>query len=296
MQSPLDDLENLILKFVSDSGQRLPSWRIEKYLSSLSNLTDGSGLSGLSHVTGLPGPSDARRLQRKEIRRAIRRLVSKRELGYTYEHGCSFLEPSFQRPVRISRRVVLKPPGVNGFQQPGDIEIELMHGASFGTGRHPTTRLSIRGIEFALDNFHCPASDHGPMSLDIGTGSGVLAIVSLVLGIHKAIATDLEACARKEAEENVRLNGLSNKIEITDTGFEKITGRFALITANLRFPTLMKMIPRMAGQVEPGGRGVLSGIYDHEMENMCQSVLDHGLTRLWQASEKGWGVIVFEKG
>ena len=277
MQASSNGLEDLILKYISDSEERQPSWRIEQYVSRVSNLFGD------------------RRMQRKEFKCAIKRLVSRGELGYTYQHGCSFLELSFQRPVRISTHVVLKPPGLKGFQQPGDKEIELMHGASFGTGRHPTTRLSIKGIEFALQPVNRLGRNQRSMSLDIGTGSGVLAIASVLLGIHKAVGIDLEVCARKEARENVQMNGLSDRIDISDLEFENITGGFELITANLRYPTLVNMIPQMTSLVGPGGRVVVSGIYDHEMEKIFQKGLEHAFKPLWRESEKGWVGIVFEK-
>ena len=89
-------------------------------------------------------------LTRNQVKAVIRDLVSDGELVYTYELGSTFLEPSFNKPVRVSTHVVLKPPGHHFQPEPGDFVIRIKPGAAFGDGRHPTTRLAIRGIEYVL--------------------------------------------------------------------------------------------------------------------------------------------------
>ena len=74
----------------------------------------------------------------KAIKTAVSDLVSSREPKYTYHLGCSFLEKSYEKPTRISRRVVLKPPGMVYEPGSGDIVIDILKGASFGFGDHPT--------------------------------------------------------------------------------------------------------------------------------------------------------------
>ena len=90
----------------------------------------------------------------KALKSAISDLVLSRELKYTYQFGCSFLEKSFEKPIRVSRRVVLKPPGMVFEPASCDIVIDILKGASFGFGDHPTTRLAIQGIETALSGNH----------------------------------------------------------------------------------------------------------------------------------------------
>jgi ribosomal protein L11 methyltransferase len=273
-RTPLDTLEDLILHHIHSADRRLPAWAVEQF-----------ALEKSTH----PGPT------RKVIRKAIKHLVEKGALDYCYEHGCSFLEPSFNKPVRITKRIILKPPDVKGFGQPGDRAIQLMPGASFGTGRHPTTRLSLKGIEFALQGFRPMALGRATKCLDIGTGSGVLAIASVGLGIHTAVGIDQDACARNEARQNIRINGLSDCIRISSKSFEELEERFDLITANLRYPTLMDLLPRMAGGVASGGRVVVSGIYDHEAVPLTQAARVHGLASIWRGKEKRWAGLVLEK-
>jgi ribosomal protein L11 methyltransferase len=89
-------------------------------------------------------------LNKKQIKTVIRDLVVSGELTYTYEFGSTFLERSFTRAVRISRYVVLMPPGHPYRCRPKDVLVQIKPGASFGIGRHPSTRLAIKGIEFVL--------------------------------------------------------------------------------------------------------------------------------------------------
>ena len=114
-------------------------------------------------------------VEKKVLKNAIRNLVEHRKLTYTYHFGCSFLEQSFNTPTRISKRTVLKPPGTRYTAKPEDVVVELRHGAAFGTGEHPTTRLAIKGVETALSKTELLQDKNDILALDIGTGSGVLA-------------------------------------------------------------------------------------------------------------------------
>ena len=89
-------------------------------------------------------------LTKKQVKAVIRYLVSDGELVYTYEFGTTFLELSFHKPVRVSTHVVLKPPGHHYQPESEDVVIQIKPGAAFGDGRHPTSRLAIRGIEYVL--------------------------------------------------------------------------------------------------------------------------------------------------
>ncbi|MGD9245659.1 MAG: 50S ribosomal protein L11 methyltransferase, partial [Desulfobacterales bacterium] len=113
---------------------------------------------------------------KKLLKTAINDLVANRQLIYTYNLGCSFLERSFNKPTRISKRVVLKPPGMHYTPKSDDVVIVIAQGASFGSGEHPTTRLAVRGIEVALSEKNLLVKTNHTRVLDIGTGSGILAI------------------------------------------------------------------------------------------------------------------------
>ncbi|MBU4068462.1 MAG: 50S ribosomal protein L11 methyltransferase, partial [Proteobacteria bacterium] len=192
-------------------------------------------------------------LERKEIKSLIRGLVTENFLAYTCHYGRTFIEKSFNKPVRISKHVILKPPGVNYKSGANDVVIEICQGVSFGDGQHPTTRLAIKGIEYALNETNLLEGKDKTSVLDIGTGSGVLAIAALMFGIDKAVGTDLEPCAINEAKENGKINGLVDRFEVSDNPLEDFDNKFTIITANLRYPTLMNIYHRLVKMTEANG-------------------------------------------
>jgi ribosomal protein L11 methyltransferase len=231
---------------------------------------------------------------RDKIKEAVRKLVDTGELTYVCEYGRTFVVKSFNRPVRVSKRVVLKPSGVMySKENPEDIVISLKHGAAFGTGQHPTTRLSINGIEYVLTYMKVFSGRGNTYALDIGTGTGILAISSVMIGVDGAIGTDIDPCAIKEAKDNVRENGMEDKIEITDIPLDAINRKFSLITANLRFPTLINISSCVGKILEKNGAAVLSGIKSDEVETIRKAYtsLDFECKRV--ESEKGWSCVVF---
>jgi ribosomal protein L11 methyltransferase len=231
----------------------------------------------------------------KDFKTVIRNLVSDRELIYTYHFGCSFLEKSYEKPTRVSKRVVLKPPDMVYEPLFSDIVIDILKGASFGFGNHPTTRLAIQGIEAALYNKHGDINVGDGNALDIGTGSGVLAIAAVLIGIKRAAGIDIDPCARAEAQKNIKLNGLEHRIKILDTRVEDIKETYSLITANLRYPTLKRLCPHMAGITQKKGAVVVSGIKSDEVEDLLEGFTRNGFQCTWKAVEKGWAGMVLSR-
>lgn len=231
---------------------------------------------------------------RRWARSAVHSLVAAGELAYREQHGHTILEPSFDRPVRLSPRVVVAPPQAACAPRPGEVVVRLAHGASFGTGQHPTTRLSVQGIDAAFGGL--AATDRGADSavLDVGTGSGILAITALMLGIGRGVAVDIDPCAVAEARGNAALNGLSGRLLIGAMPVEEICGEFALITANLRFPTLRRILPEMLRRSAPRAAWVVSGIRGGEARPLREQYEALGLSCRWQAEEKDWAALVFQ--
>jgi ribosomal protein L11 methyltransferase len=235
------------------------------------------------------------RLTRAMVRAAIRDLAAAGELAYTFEHGRTFLEPSFDRPVRVGERIVLCPPGKSFQPQAGDVVIQIMAGASFGSGRHPSTRLAVRGIEQALARREKPPGGTGSRVLDIGTGSGVLAIAALKLGVDSGIAIDIDPCALAEAKANLRLNGLDGRLAVSDAAARHIGGSFELITANLRLPTLLHLASSMATWTLPGAAVVTSGLRAGERGELLEAYERESLKLAWIGAEDEWLGLVFLK-
>jgi len=265
------DIRKYVLETVIGSAKRLTPGELEKMLS--------------------------RRfaINKQLLRAAMKNLVTDRELAYTYHFGCSFLEKSFNKPTRISNRIVLKPPNVNYRPKSDEVVIQLQQGASFGIGEHPTTRLAIRGIEKALSKIKL-SREGGPIrALDIGTGSGVLAIVAVALGIKAAMGIDMDPCAIAEAKENVRINNFENRIEIADRHVENIDETFSFIFANLRYPTLKRLCPHMAERLEKRGSVIVSGVKTSEVSDLLSHFARNHFRSIWEAHEKDWVGLVFER-
>ena len=181
------------------------------------------------------------------------------------------------------------PPG------PGDIVVRLRPGASFGVGRHPTTRLALQGIEFALRGDAAARSRTGSRVLDIGTGSGVLAIAAVKLGIENGVGLDIDPCAVAEASHNVRLNGLAGRIEISDRSLEGLDGVFSLVVANLRLPTLVCLAAPIAALTMPGGALVVSGVQQEEQAAVFAAYGRQRFECAWSVAENRWAGLVLYK-
>ena len=233
----------------------------------------------------------------KQARAVINALVCQGELIYVYESGCSFVATSFRRPVNVSRRIVLLPPNLSYRPKNHEITVRIRAGAAFGTGEHPTTRLALRGIEYALLDNDPNRRRNETTVADIGTGTGILAIAAVKLGVKRGIGIDRDPCARSEAIENIKLNDLEEKIRISHRPLESLNpqNRFYLITANLRTPTLMQMCAHMATLADGRGNIVFSGIKAQELADIISVYGASGFVPCWQEIQKGWVGIVFRR-
>ncbi len=231
---------------------------------------------------------------RRKFQAALKALIAEGELTYTYLYGCTFIEKSFNRPVRVGSQVILTPPERHPMLSGSDVVVMLRPGASFGIGQHPTTRLAVQGIEYAIKTIRVCAGASATM-LDIGTGSGVLAITALKLGIDRAIGTDMDPCAITEAVENAKINGLSQRFTVLDVPAEEINEQFNLIAANLRYPTLARLCPYIASHIPENGAAILSGIREEEAEEIKSIYAKLNLECRWEAIENRWAGLVLVK-
>jgi len=239
--------------------------------------------------------SEKFRLGKKQIKAVIRDLVSDGELAYTYQYGATYLELSFNRPRRVSQFVVLQPPGHRYCHGPAEVALQIAPGAAFGDGRHPTTRLAIRGIEMVLRQHFSGSRSRRARVLDVGCGSGVLVIAAVRLGAAAGMGVDVDACALAEARQNVRLNALENRIKISGQPLPAIRRRFRMVTANLRYPSLMQLRSQLSLLTASGGVLVLSGIRDIELTDLLQYYAEKHWVCLWRQTEAGWVGIVLQR-
>lgn len=225
----------------------------------------------------------------------LKDLICRGELEYTNELGNTYLVLSFNRPVRISDHVVVKPPGHRFQPSPDEVVIQIQPGAAFGGGRHPTTRLSVRAIEYVLRTMRPKWLETDCSVLDIGTGSGILAIVAICLGVKKGLGIDIDPCAVAEAGENLSLNHLYNRLVISDHKIEALDSSYELVTANLRYPSLKNLYSQIMRLTRTGSRVVLSGFRTREMQKLAALYTRRHFESVWTTDEHDWAVVVLNK-
>jgi ribosomal protein L11 methyltransferase len=230
---------------------------------------------------------------RDTAQQGIQSLIAKGLLTYTYQFGCSFIEKSFLGPVRLSPHIIVKPPNVCCPPGDHDIVIELTAGAAFGSGEHATTRLALGGIEFVLRELKPFHSLNVSSCLDIGTGSGILAIAALKLGMGRALGLDIDPCAIAESRINAHRNDLDQRLVTENVPLEMLSEAYDLIVANLRLPTLCRLEPQLPRLLKKPCALVFSGFKVSERDDLLKCYQKGGFRRVWQASDKGWSAAAF---
>jgi ribosomal protein L11 methyltransferase len=227
---------------------------------------------------------------RRVIMQTINRLVQNAHLIFTYELGTAFVRLSFNKPVRISERIVLVPPNRN---IPKDllskVVIKISAGDAFGDGHHPTTSLIIELLDETLSKNSNITIKKG---LDIGTGSGILAIAAAKLGVESVIATDIDPVAVYEAKINVALNQLTNRITLMKSDQIPV-GTYQLIMANLRLPTLVNLAEKFNKIIDKQGFVICSGYTNEESNFLIIRFKQHNIECLHQIKHHKWAAGVF---
>ena len=193
----------------------------------------------------------------------------------------------FFKPERITDRIVVKPTWEPFEAREGDIVIEIDPGMAFGTGTHPTTRGCLRLIEEV-------ASKGGiETMLDVGTGSGILAIAAARLGVQRTIAIDLDSSAVKVAEENIALNKVEAQVRVAKIKVDIIYVMFHLVVANIIAEELVRLSRQLSDRVLPGGHLILSGIIT-EKADMVKDAFQ-GLSLEKELMEGEWISLLYKK-
>lgn len=231
---------------------------------------------------------------RRDAGTIVGNLVREGRLEYIQEFGRTFIDVSLRRPVRLSNRIVVKPPGIDYAPEPNDIVLKMETGASFGSGKHPTTRMALLGMERAIGSQNSPGHSGRLRMLDIGTGSGILALAALAMGIDLAVGTDTDSICRYEARQNAVLNGFEDRFEVRDGSDIPTEYGFDLVTANLRYPTLKQIGPKFSMIMKPGSAAVLSGIKESEVAGLIEFYKQLYFDPVDVMGQKGWAGVVLK--
>lgn len=188
------------------------------------------------------------------------------------------------QPLRMGQRLWIVP-SWHEPPAPDAVNLHLDPGLAFGTGTHPTTALCLEWLDaLALDG-----DLDGLEVLDVGCGSGILAIAALKLGAAMATGTDIDPQALQASRDNADRNDVSVD-ELTLCYPEQLAAerRFPLVVANILAGPLVELAPTIAGHVGPGGRLALSGILERQADEVLDAYRDQGLTMDEPQVREGW--------
>ncbi len=191
-------------------------------------------------------------------------------------------------PVRLGKRLMIRPLWTQVNLQPGDVEIALDPGMAFGTGTHPTTQLCLEATELLL----VP----GAQVIDLGCGSGILSIAAAKLGAAHVLALDIDPVAVESAQKNAEQNGAADKITVQEGSLESLVAsarRFDLMLCNILARIIIQMCDQHLGEViRPGGVAVFSGIIDTQADDVEAALRKTGLEPYQRMQQGDWVAIL----
>ena len=193
--------------------------------------------------------------------------------------------------LRVGRRLVIRPTWRRHRRQPDDVVLALDPGMAFGTGLHPTTRLCLAGLEELADRGVLAAgaaADGSARVLDVGCGSGILAIAAARLGAGELVGVDPDPIAIEATRANARRNRLARRIRAHRGSVPTEDGPFDVVVANLIATLLVELADALATEVRPGGVVLASGIFVDRESEVRRAFGRAGLPVRRRAAEGDW--------
>jgi ribosomal protein L11 methyltransferase len=205
--------------------------------------------------------------------------------------------------LRVGRRLVIRPTWRRHRRQPDDVVLSLDPGMAFGTGLHPTTRLCLAALETLADEGRLAAGSRSGSDaaggralghtasvrvLDVGCGSGILAIAAGKLGARDLLGLDTDPIAVESTLANARLNGLTRRIRVRQGSVPTGEHPFDLVLANLIASLLVHLAPDLRAELAPGGRILASGIFRDREGDVVAAFLAAGLQMGRRWAEEDW--------
>jgi len=190
--------------------------------------------------------------------------------------------------IHVNDKIVIKPTFRDYDPNPGQIVLTIDPKMSFGTGEHQTTKLVLMFLE--------KYTKSGARVLDVGSGSGILAIASIKLGARHATAVDIDEWCYDNAVENSKLNNVNDSIEVLQGEITDIKeSEFDLILANIQKNILLEIASEIYNRLKPGGIVILSGLLDNDEADIKSGFTSLGMKFLEIKSLDSWIALVFQK-
>lgn len=186
--------------------------------------------------------------------------------------------------------VAVHPPWQPGFEDKINLEIEP--GMAFGTGQHQTTQLCLDALQKIIALRPNPSQQ---TLLDLGCGSGILAICAAKLGVTDITAADIDVDGIKSSEENAERNQISS-IRFVHGSIDAVTGPYSIIVANILSHVLAKLLPGIAANLAPGGHLLMSGILAEDAGTINDQAEQLGLKHIQTYNQDDWIATVLVKG
>lgn len=187
----------------------------------------------------------------------------------------------FYFPTKVGERLVVVPSWETYEKAQNEVVLTMDPGMAFGTGTHDTTRLCMT----LLEQYAGP----GATLLDIGTGSGILAVAALLLGADRAVGVDIDQVAVRVARENAAANGVDSRCAFLCGDLaDKVSGKYSIITANIVADVIIRLTPDLRRFLSPGGVFIASGIIDAREADVLAALKEAGLTVKERRASGGW--------
>lgn len=186
--------------------------------------------------------------------------------------------------LRIGRRVVIRPTWRRHRRAPGDVVLALDPGMAFGTGLHPTTRLCLAALEVVADRGELADA----RALDVGCGSGILAIAAAKLGAASVLGVDTDPIAEEATLANARRNRLVRKVHAREGSLPSGEDAFDVVLANLVAGVLVALAVPLHDELRPGGILLASGILDEREADVVAAFEAAGLVVTQRTTEGDW--------
>lgn len=183
-------------------------------------------------------------------------------------------------PIKVGKNLLIRPSWRDDYDPQGRIVLSIDPGLAFGTGSHETTRLCLEMCEKYMKK--------GDSVLDVGCGSGILGIATLLLGAEKAVGVDIDEAAVRTAEENAAINGVGDRFTAICGSFtDKVTGKYDIVLANIVADAIMFLSKGIRDFMKDDAVYVMSGIIDTRAEEVKNSVSEH-FDIIEEHIENGW--------